>query len=122
MTKKHTLWIGIDPNILLQGLDTTELFKCDNYLKFNLGSNNDKERKRIECNNQTKTKGNDRSDTAEGLNEEVKDQKTTNYSIRSKANPGIEEINDQKSSIDVNVVRSHSNVTKVGSLSSRRAI
>ena len=105
MTKKHTLWIGIDPNILLQGLDTRELFKCENYLKFNLGSNNDKERKRIECNNQTKTKGNDRSNTAEGLNEEVKDQKTTNYSIRSKANPGIEEINDQKSSIDVDIIR-----------------
>ena len=85
MTKKHTLWIGIDPNILLQGLDTTKLFKCENYLKFNLGSNNDKERKRIECNNQTKTKGNDRSDTGEGLDEEVKDQKTTNYSIRGRA-------------------------------------
>ena len=78
MTKKHTLWIGIDPNILLQGLDTTELFKCENYLKFNLGSNsNVRERERIECNNQTKTKGNDRSNTAEGLNEVVKYQKTT---------------------------------------------
>ena len=82
MTKKHILWIGIDPNILLQGLDTTELFKCDNYLKFNLGSNNDKERKRIECNNRTKTKGNDRSDTAEGLNEEGKDQRPKNNKLQ----------------------------------------
>ena len=80
MTKKHILWIGIDPNILLQGLDTTKLFKCENYLKFNLGSNNDKERER-EYNNQTNTKGIDRSDPAEGLNEEVKYQKTTNDSI-----------------------------------------
>ena len=32
----------------------------------------------------------------------------TNGSIRSKANPGIEEFNDQKSSIDVNVVKQES--------------
>ena len=53
------MWIDIDPNILLQGLDATALFKCENYLKFNLGSNSDKEKERIDCNNQTKTEGND---------------------------------------------------------------
>ena len=43
MTNKHTLWIGIDPNILLAGLDTTALFKCENYLKFNINSGREKE-------------------------------------------------------------------------------
>ena len=86
MTKKHTLSIGIDPNILLQGLDITVLFKCENYLKFNLGSNNDKERER-ECNNQTKTKRNDRSDPAEGLNEEVKHQKNNKLQHKIKHTP-----------------------------------
>ena len=43
MTTKHVLWIGIDPNILLEGLDTATLFKCENYLKFNINSGRDKE-------------------------------------------------------------------------------
>ena len=34
--KQHVIWIGIDPNLLLGGLDTNKLFGCDNYLKFNL--------------------------------------------------------------------------------------
>ena len=32
----HVVWIGIDPNLLLAGLDTKALFGCDNYLKFSL--------------------------------------------------------------------------------------
>ena len=32
----HVIWIGIDPNLLLAGLDTKALFGCDNYLKFSL--------------------------------------------------------------------------------------
>ena len=43
MTNKHVLWIGIDPNILLEGLDTATLFKCENYLKFSINSGVDKE-------------------------------------------------------------------------------
>ena len=43
MTNKHVLWIGIDPNILLEGLDTAALFKCENYLKFNINSAREKE-------------------------------------------------------------------------------
>ena len=43
MTSKHTLWIGIDPNILLEGLDTAALFKCENYLKFKVNSETQKE-------------------------------------------------------------------------------
>ena len=32
----HVIWIGIDPNLFLAGLDTKVLFGCDNYLKFSL--------------------------------------------------------------------------------------
>ena len=32
----HVIWIGIDPNLLLAGLDTKALFGCDNYPKFSL--------------------------------------------------------------------------------------
>ena len=43
MSNKHILWIGIDPNILLQGFYTTALFKCENYLKFKVNSETQKE-------------------------------------------------------------------------------
>jgi len=37
MEDNHVIWIGIDPNLLLGGLDTKAMFGCDNYLKFNMG-------------------------------------------------------------------------------------
>ena len=43
--KKHTIWIGIDPNLLLGGLDTKAMFGCENYLKFNLNPRNKEEQK-----------------------------------------------------------------------------
>ena len=43
MSNKHILWIGIIPNILLQGFDTTGLFKCENFLKFKVNSETQKE-------------------------------------------------------------------------------
>ena len=40
----HVIWIGIDPNLLLAGLDTAALFGCDNYLKFSLNPVQDEEK------------------------------------------------------------------------------
>lgn len=36
----QVIWIGIDPNLLLGGLDTQAMFGCDNYLKMNLMTEN----------------------------------------------------------------------------------
>jgi hypothetical protein len=33
---EYVIWVGIDPNLLLAGLDTKALFGCDNYLRFNV--------------------------------------------------------------------------------------
>ena len=44
--KKHVLWIGIDPDLLVGGLDTRAMFGCENYLKFNLNPKVEDEEKR----------------------------------------------------------------------------
>jgi hypothetical protein len=40
MADDHVIWVGINPELLLEGLDTKTLFGCENYLKFNLISDN----------------------------------------------------------------------------------
>ena len=32
------IWIGIDPNLLVGGLDTRAFFGCENFLSFNIKS------------------------------------------------------------------------------------
>ena len=45
---RHVVWIGIDPNLLLKGLDTKALFGCDNYLKFSLNPVTEQEEDKVE--------------------------------------------------------------------------
>ena len=103
----HVIWIGIDPNLLLQGIDPARFFGDKSFLKFNLNPPASKKRGRVK---EEPVGGSKKAGVLlQDQNESQGKHRAKDAEIPRQIMPRRRNVNDKSESKDPNVPREEAN-------------